>query len=124
MLDIGRSKLYQDAKDGVISTETGERGRKVVDTAELERVYGKLRNPVDNPEPSEVVRLLEEQVSTLQEQLTQAGEREKALIAEKERLTVHEDKLINMLESEQEKTRLLMLPATEKKRSWLDRLMG
>lgn len=63
-------------------------------------------------------------MSTLQEQLTQTGEREKALIAEKEWLTEREDKLINMLESEQEKTRLLMLPATQKKRSWLDRMTG
>ena len=139
MLDIGRSKIYQDAKDGVISTETDKSGKKVVDTAELERVYGQLRNPTDNPESSEkdghghtnghagdrpeqsaVVRILEEQVSTLKEQLTQAGERAEELKADKKELGERLAEAHKMLSAEQEKTKILMLPSPEGKGSWLD----
>ena len=149
MLDLSRSKLYQDAKDGKITTETDEKDRKIVDAAELERVYGKirLRNPADSPEtpetdshghtnghnpnspePSEVVRTLKEQGSTLKEQLEQVGQREKALIAEKTQLTEREDKLLDMLSTKQEKTRILMLQNPEqeeqKARGWFQRLIG
>ena len=46
----GRSKIYDDARKGVLSTEKDpHRGnRKVVDVSELERVYGKIRNPERN----------------------------------------------------------------------------
>lgn len=48
----GRSKIYDDARKGVLSTEKDPtRGnKKIVDTAELERVYGKIRNPDENPQ--------------------------------------------------------------------------
>ena len=48
----GRTKIYDDARKGRLSTEKDpHRGnRKVVDTAELERVYGKIRNPDENPQ--------------------------------------------------------------------------
>ena len=139
LVNVSRSKLYQDASEGIISTEKNKQGKKVVDIAELERVYGKLRNPekesersdVDghgqvessngqhpssngsNPHLSESVHFLETQVSMLETQLTQAAERERALITEKEKLIEREDKLVEMLSIEQEKTRQLMLPAPE-----------
>lgn len=40
--------MYGDIKKGVLSAETDNRGRKVVDTAELERVYGSLETPNTN----------------------------------------------------------------------------
>lgn len=136
LVDVSRSKLYQDAADGIISTEKNKQGKKVVDVAELERVYGKLQNPQkdnvesekDNhgqpetsnghppssngstPHPSESVQVLELQVSMLETQLSQATERERTLVAEKEQLTGRVDKLVDMLSKEQEKTRQLMLP--------------
>lgn len=33
LVDISRSKLYQDATDGTISTEKKKQGKKVVDVA-------------------------------------------------------------------------------------------
>ena len=136
---VGRSKLYQDAAEGVFTTGQDKRGRKVVDVAALEGAYGKLRNPQEDdvesetdvhghlessnganphpelsnglsPHPSESVQLLELQVSMLEDQLSQATERERSLKAEKDQLTGRFDKLVDMLSKEQEKTRQFMLP--------------
>ena len=51
----GRSKIYDDARKGVLSTEKNlTRGnKKIVDVSELERVYGKIRNPAENPQRTE-----------------------------------------------------------------------
>ena len=136
LVPVGRSKLYNDAAEGIISTEKNKQGKKVVDIAELERVYGKLRNPQEDnetsemdghghpespnghppssngssPQSSESVQVLELQVSMLETQLSQATERERTLVTEKEQLTGRVDKLMDMLSKEQEKTRQLMLP--------------
>ena len=139
LVSVSRSKLYDNAAEGVISTEKNKQGKKVVDVAELERVYGKLRNPLvddvesetdvhghpgssngSSPHVSESVQVLELQVSMLETQLTQATERERTLITEKEKLIEREDKLVEMLSIEQEKTRQLMLPPPKPKGSFLN----
>ena len=138
------SKLYQDAADGVFSTEKNKQGRKVVDVAALEGAYGKLRNPQEDdvesetddhghpessnghpassngasPHLSESVQLLELQVSMLETQLTQTSASEQTLIAEREKLIKREDKLVEMLSIEQGKTRQLMLPPPKPKGSF------
>ena len=50
-VEAGRTKIYEDARKGRLSTEKDpHRGnRKVVDTAELKSVYQKIRNPEENP---------------------------------------------------------------------------
>lgn len=129
LLDVSRSTLYRDIDNGKVSATADESGKKVVDTAELVRVYGEL----DMPSPSEngtggtstlddlgqhgtnqkgensntgdannaVITVLEEQVALLKEQLDNATDRE--------------IKLMDMLTAEQEKTRMLMLPSTVKR---------
>ena len=128
LVPVSRSKLYKD-KDKVFSTEKNPQGTIVVDPAELERVYGKLKIPPvestetekdvcghpetaneSSPQQSKIVQELQKQVSTLESQLTEAAEREKRLI-------VKEDKLLEMLQTEQEKTRLLMLTSSKSTRS-------
>ena len=54
-VEAGRSKIYEDARKGVLSTEKyPHRGhKKIVDVSELERVYGKIRNPDQNPQRTE-----------------------------------------------------------------------
>ena len=56
-IEAGRSKIYDDVRKGRLSTEKDlHRGkRKFVDTAELESVYGKIRNPEENPQWTEEV---------------------------------------------------------------------
>ena len=54
----------------------------------------------------------------LETQLTQAAAREQTLIAEKEKLIEREDKLVEMLSIEEEKTRQLMLPLPKPKGSF------
>ena len=48
LVPVKKTALYGDIKKGVLSAETDNRGRKVVDTAELERVYGSLGTPNTN----------------------------------------------------------------------------
>ena len=129
----GRSKIYDDARKGTLSTEKDPtRGnKKVVDTAELQRVYGEIHNPADNPQksdtdnsgqqidPSILLQVYENQIQDLRKQLELAGERETALISEKA-------KLLDLLSAEKEEKKALMPPADDKPktRNWLLRLVG
>ena len=121
MVGVSQTTLYRDLKEGKMSSDTDARGRIVIDTAELQRVYKETYNPpensVANSENSQretivnngksekgngkdvngaVIAVLEEQVAMLKEQLESA--------------TTREQKLLDMLSSEQEKTKQLMLP--------------
>ena len=152
---VSESTLRRDIRSGKVSSEKDERGRRRIDTAELSRVYGQLRQSresndtpmtaVDTPDNGtletsdspdisqnnpEAVALLENQIADLKAQLEQATDREQTLISER-------SKLLDMLSTEQEKTRLeqeksrlLMLPASEarsapeRKSNWVQRLFG
>ena len=71
----------------------------------------------DRVTSEKIVALLENQIADLKAQLTQASDREAALITEK-------SKLLNLTDRLQKQNEVLMLPAPQKKRSWLDRLTG
>ena len=153
VIPVSESTLRRDLKSGKVSFETDAKNRKQIDISELTRVYGQLKQSVetrrggvtpseqaepvndnrqtpsmnenkthqdpsmtDNDTPK-IVALLENQIADLKTQLAQASDRETTLTNEK-------SKLLDMLSAEQEKTRVLMLPNSEKKRSWLDRLTG
>ena len=104
VIPVSESKLRRDLKAGKVSCETAKNGKKVIDSSELERAYGLLpanevqSNGTDN---QKIVSFLEAQVIDLKSQLEKAEERE--------------NKLLDMLSTEQEKTRQLMLPAPKKK---------
>ena len=136
IVPVARSTFRKHAKAGKFSTSTNARGLQIVDIAELNRFYdGKLKpmrngngsgethevngngqhetvnrdenGHVETPEmdkaghletpidPSEIVELLREQLADTKSELADAKERE--------------TKLLSMLETEQEKTKLLML---------------
>ena len=142
---VSESTLRRDIKSGKVSSEKDDRGRRRIDTAELARVYGQLRqstqpidtqmNAVDTPNngtvntndspdtPSDnpkVVALLENQIGDLKSQLEKAEQRENTLISER-------SKLLDLLSEEKEEKRALMPPADEKPQkspNWLLRLVG
>ena len=103
------------------STQSIDTEMNAVDTPNEHTV-----NVNDTPDtPSDdlkVVGLLENQIADLRSQLKQSTERENALMTEK-------SKLLDMLSTEQEKSRLLMLPAPEahtkpkQKTNWVQRLL-
>ena len=117
LVSVSRTTIYADMEKGTLSYELNAKGRKLIDVAELQRVYGTLENG-DNPEQkqtphldtsqhngthpiptendSEIVRLLKEQVELLQTEVSVAREREQ--------------NLMDMLKTEQQKTQQLMLP--------------
>ena len=138
---VSESTLRRDIKSGKVSSEKDERGRRRIDTAELARVYGQLRqsthsndtemNAVDTPnngsgnvndspdthsDNPKVTTLLENQVRDLKTQLEKAEQRENTLISER-------SKLLDLLSAEKEEKRALMPPVDEPKRNWFHRLV-
>jgi hypothetical protein len=113
----GRSKIYADARKGVLSTEKDpHRGnKKVVDTSELQRVYGEIQNPDENPQRTEtngdgryistdeLIKSYENRILDLEQQLARATDRETALMDEK-------SKLLDLLSAEKEEKRLMLPP--------------
>ena len=99
----------------------------VVNTAELERVYGKIRNPDENPQRTEtngngryisadeIVESYENRIQDLEKQLAQAADQESALFAEK-------SKFLDLLTAEKEEKRAL-IPPVEKSPNWILRLL-
>ena len=146
LVPVKKTALYGDINKGVLSAEKDSRGRKVVDTAELERVYGTLKNPNTNgkqngtprTEPNGTgkvkgtdrteadtngnaneVSVLKGQVEFLTTSLEKSETRAEELKADKQVLGERLAEAHKMLSAEQEKTRLLMLPAPKTKSSWL-----
>ena len=130
IVPVARSTFRKHAKSGKFSTSKNARGLQIVDIAELERFYEKLKpfpadiQPVEQNGQPETTETDETdgngQTDTTEtaevdgngQPETTAGTQEiidllKSELADaKER----ETKLLSMLETEQEKTRLLMLP--------------
>lgn len=103
------------------ASETDAHAEPVNDTHQNPSMNGNetQQNPpmTENDNPK-IVALLENQIADLKAQLTQASDRETALITEK-------SKLLDLTDRLQKQNEVLMLPPTpEKKRSWLDRLTG
>ena len=155
IVPVKKTAMYGDIKKGVLSAETDNRGRKIVDTAELERVYGTLKTPNTNGMPEGTERtetngtgkangarrtetdtngntsegdVLKAQVEILTASLEKAETRAEELKTDKRELGERLAEAHKMLSTEQEKTRLLMLPVPEqeekKARGWLQRLIG
>ena len=123
---ISRSKTYADEATGVLTAtrDTAHGNKKMVSLAELERVYGKVRNPEDKQDSTEqngidnnghlLVQFLEERIQDLQVQLEKSEQRETELMEEKKELR-------DMLKNEQARTLALSPPA---KPSFWQRLTG
>lgn len=117
---VGRASVWRAIKSGRLSATTNERGERVIDMAELLRVFGPLKSDGQPEAPAsaqgEQVETLSSGagavpammfIETLREQLDDARVREQALITER-------DRLLAMLEVEQAARRDLetkLLPA-------------
>ena len=140
IVPVKKTALYGDIKKGVLSAEMDSRGRKVVDTVELERVYGTLKNPNTNgtqngtprTEPNGTgtvkgtegteadthgnaseVSGLKAQIELLTGSLERSEQRAEELKEDKKEIGERLAEAHKMLSAEQEKTRLLMLPNSE-----------
>ena len=143
LVDVSKTTLYRDLKENKLSSTTNAKGKKVIDTAELERFYGQLKSPSvngtgnngnsqsdltehngthgnpasDNPEHNGTVDGSPAVIAVLEDQVA-------VLKSQLECEREEKVKLLDMLAMEQEKTKLLMLPQAEavpvkKKRNWL-----
>ena len=89
-----RTTIYKKIKSGELSAELGSDGNRLIDTAELLRVFGELVTPdtvsIDvhgiQQEPPQVTPLLERQISLLEAENKRLHEQIEADRREKERL--------------------------------------
>ena len=143
LVNVSKTTLYRDLKENKLSSTTDAKGKKVIDTAELERFYGQLKSPSvngagnngnsqsdpteqngtdgnpesDNSEQNGTVDGSPAVIAVLEDQVA-------VLKSQLECEREEKVKLLDMLAMEQEKTKLLMLPQAEpeqvqKKGSWL-----
>ena len=115
---ISRSKTYADEASGVLTAtkDPSHGNKKMVSLAELERVYGKIKNPEDKQDNTETngtdsnghlfVQFLEERIQDLQTQLEKAEHRETQLIEERGELL----DLLKAEKAEKKDLRALMSP--------------
>ena len=114
LVPIGKTTLYEMLDNGTLSYTTNARGWKVVDIAELHRVFPEMTNGNRSETDSEqteqtrtpapapiVIDLLQERIASLESQLETAGK--------------EKSELLKLLSNEQERTRILMLPDTQQK---------
>ena len=143
LVDVSKTTLYRDLKENRLSSTTDAKGKKVIDTAELERFYGQLKSPSvngagnngnsqsdpteqsgtdgnpasDNSEHNGTVDRPPDVIAVLEDQVA-------VLKSQLECEREEKVKLLDMLAMEQEKTKLLMLPQAapeqvKNKASWL-----
>lgn len=106
---VTKASLYRDLKKGVLSFEYNAKNVKVIDVAELQRVYGNPTERTDqfikndshalsvrDNENQQKIAMLEKQVQELKDQIT-AERAEKA-------------KLLDLADRLQKQTEILMLP--------------
>lgn len=116
---VGRSTIVRALKSGRLSATTNEQGERVIDTSELARVFGLLKDnghPREQAVDSHDIGQTNDMVSLLREQLAAALDREKQAI---EQGREREARLLAMLEVEQAarrdlETKLLPAPAPPK----------
>lgn len=127
-VSASRSKIYADAQDGRLSTTPHPQNErwKAVDIAELERVYGTVRDPKERPKDAEtdatglsetLKQQYENRIHDLTQQLQMAANRETTLTEEK-------SKLLDMLSAEQQKTRQMLTTTERRVPSWIRRVFG
>ena len=143
LISVSKTTLYRDLKENKLSSTTDAKGKKVIDTSELERFYGQLKPPSLNgagnngnsqSDPTEQNGTHGNQESdTSEHNGTRYGypaviavleDQVAVLKSQLESEREEKVKLLDMLAIEQEKTKLLMLPQGDaaplkKKRSWL-----
>ena len=148
-IPVSESTLRRDIASGKVSSEKDARGRRVIDVAELQRVYGELKNTGDDAQPTEqgtdkamtghdrdteILAMKDNQIADLRNQLEKAE-------AQLQIATTEKTKLLDLLSAEKEEKRelkaemLALMPPPEerqqkivptqiKPRGWLQRLLG
>ena len=77
---IAKGTLYNHIKQGKVSVEVDDKGGKVIDTSELQRVYGELKNDtpvkersseraIEHDKTDKIERILCQQISDLKQQV-------------------------------------------------------
>ena len=124
--DVSQPTLYRDMKKGKVSAEKNAKGKRVIDAAELSRVYAKRNGQNGSGEASSNGEVHENGNGNSQFSPERENDKDKMIAlleAQLAQAQAEKSKLLDMLATEQEKTKLLMLPqqleTVKKKGSWL-----
>jgi len=116
---VARITIQRYMAKGKLHWEANGAGKKVIDTAELLRVFGELKSDGDTPntmkqrsgkiqqDTPEKVLLLEEKVTSLEERITELKQDKEDLKRDKGLFQVRETELIDIIKHQ---TRLLPVP--------------
>ena len=126
MIPVSEATLRRHIASGTVSSEKDARGRRVIDTAELQRAYGTLNSTGDDAQSTAKENgqamhehdrdaIKDNQIADLQSQLARAELREDILTAEK-------GKLLELASRLQAQTELTLPGETEKQPNWVRRL--
>lgn len=133
---VDRRTIQRQIKRGTLSATAAPDGSRVIDTAELFRVYPDATLPQDSSDTARqmppdatgqgaAVEALQGQVDTLLSQLAASEARERWLQSQLERSQDKADGYLHQLMELQEQVRLLTGPQDEpERRPWWWRLMG
>ncbi len=126
-----RRTLQRHIKQGKLSCEIDSSGHKLIDISELQRVYGEIKEPTaptalrqSNPESQYVTLILEQRIKYLERQVEELREDKEKLHQDKEAYRQESGKLLQMLETEQQKTQTLLLEDKRGRKGFWSRLFG
>ncbi len=117
---IGRATLYRHIKEGKLSCEIDRKGQKIIDTAELIRVYGEIRDTeishenlkrheTEQSETNETLDktgVLQQKVEYLEEQVKELRKDKEDLQKDKEASRKREEGFLDVIKKQQ----ALLLP--------------
>ena len=120
---IARGTLYKHIDEGKLSCQLDDKGKRVIDTSELMRVYGEIKQPEINGERSEdrpiehketqeeteITAVLRERIGDLEKQVED-------LRQDKEASNKRESELLDIVKQQQ----TLLLPPGDTKKSGKD----
>ena len=129
---IARKTLYRHIEKGKISCETDGQGQRVIDTSELMRAYGEIREP-DTPDAAgqdesmsqedtpDVTGVLRERITLLEERIEDLRQDREERKRREDRLHHERGELMGLMKQQQ--ARLLTYEGGEK-RGFFRRLFG
>ena len=104
---VSRRTLQRHIAQGKVSYQSGEQGQKLIDTAELVRVYGTLKNPVSSDTqtpPRQMAHSDTPDVALMRQRITALEKVVDGLEQDKQQYSRENEKLLTIVEQQ---TRLL-----------------
>ncbi|MCH8294676.1 DNA-binding protein [Candidatus Poribacteria bacterium] len=129
---VHRSTIQRHIKQGLISCQVNGNGEKVIDTAELIRHYGELKEPatpdavlhddaMQHHATPDATGILQEKISLLEQHISELQKDKEEWRKDKEKLYHEKEELMTLIKQQQT---LLLTHEPKKRRGFFSRLFG